>query len=108
MDEDGVMLRIAKDDAGPVVRLRVTGELDLDTAGQLADVVRDAVAGPGFERLEIDLGAVSFLDSSGLRVLVTGRTNAHSHGGTFAAVNVPPNIRRTMDITGLAEVLIGP
>ncbi len=102
------MLRISKDGAGPVVRLRVNGELDLDTAGQLADVVREAVTGPGFERLEVDLGEVSFLDSSGLRVLVNGLKNAQTRGGTFATVNVPPNIRRTMDITGLADVLIDP
>lgn len=100
------MLRITKD-GGPVVRLRVAGELDLNTSGQLADAVRAAVDEPGFQQLDVDLGAVTFLDSSGLRALVIGHTAAKKRGGTLTTVNVPPNIRRTMDITGLADVLIG-
>jgi anti-sigma B factor antagonist len=109
IDQDRDMLRITKDEgaAGPVVRLCVAGELDLNTSGQLADAVRTAVDVPGLRRLEVDLGEVTFMDSSGLRVLVIGHADAKKRGGALTAVNVPPNIRRTLDITGLADVLIG-
>ncbi|HKG35796.1 MAG TPA: STAS domain-containing protein [Solirubrobacterales bacterium] len=56
-------------DAGPVVFIRVTGEVDLANADQLADAlrgdgVRDAAG------VVLDLRGVPFMDSSGLRVLL--------------------------------------
>lgn len=97
-------MRITRD-GGAVVQLRVAGEVDLSTCEQLAAAVNDAVASPGFEKVVVDLGEVGFLDSSGLRALVDGLKGAKARGGTLVTTNVPPLVRKAMDITGLTEVL---
>ena len=48
-------------------RLGITGELDLATAPQLADLLSDPTVD------ELDLSGVSFIDASGLTVLVAAR-----------------------------------
>lgn len=98
------MLRITRE-GGSVVQLKVAGEVDLSTCDQLASAVADAVTTPGFEKVVVDLGQVGFLDSSGLRVLVDGLKFARANGGTLVTANVSPLVRKTMDITGLTEVL---
>ncbi len=52
-----------------VMGVCVAGEVDLDTAGQVANAVRNAVA-TGPREVHLDMAAVTFLDSSGIRTLL--------------------------------------
>ena len=51
----------------------------------------------------LDLGEVSFIDSSGLRALLIGRDAVVSAGGEFELVNPSTVVRRLLQITGLEE-----
>jgi anti-anti-sigma factor len=51
--------------------LRISGELDLSTAPELAAALSDAATGPA-STVTLDLSRTSFIDSSALRVLVAG------------------------------------
>ncbi|MGH3973196.1 MAG: STAS domain-containing protein [Pseudonocardiaceae bacterium] len=53
--------------ANGMVTVTAVGEIDLATAGQFRDTL--AHAGTDHDRLAIDLTAVDYLDSSGIRVL---------------------------------------
>ncbi|GAA2779413.1 STAS domain-containing protein [Nonomuraea dietziae] len=64
-------LRLARHAMGDAVVVAVEGELDLFTAPFLRDEVRDAIKQDG-ARLVLDLQALSFMDSSGLSVLIEG------------------------------------
>jgi anti-anti-sigma factor len=50
--------------------LAVVGEIDLATAPQLRDALNEA---RGVARVVVDLSSVTFIDSSGLNVLVHGQ-----------------------------------
>ena len=77
------------------------GELDLDTVDQLRAAVDD-LALRGFEAIVIDLRATTFLDSSGLHLLIaaTGRTDAR-----ITLIDGPAVVSRLFDLTGMRDVL---
>jgi anti-sigma B factor antagonist len=76
-----------------VIRLR--GELDLATAGKLAE---------GLSNLEgsvvvIDLSRLTFIDSSGISVLV----KEYNRRGELSLFNPRPNVARVLRIAGLED-----
>ena len=73
-------LRLARHALGDAVVVAVEGELDLFTAPFLRDEVRDAIKQDG-ARLVLDLQQLSFMDSSGLSVLIEAWRLATSEGG---------------------------
>jgi anti-sigma B factor antagonist len=86
------------------VRVRPTGELDLATAGQVRERIAELVAS-GFQRLVIDLRPTTFIDSTGLRLLLETDAAAKDGGWELAVVDGPPAVRRAFDITGLRPLL---
>jgi anti-sigma B factor antagonist len=88
-------------DPGPV--LKPSGEIDIQTSPLLADKLR-SVLDQGFSSVVVDLGAVTFLDSTGLSVLVTGLKQCRAAGGDFRLTDPQPNVRRVLEITGLTDI----
>ena len=83
---------------GAVV-VRLAGELDLYNS----EVVRDALteaAGRSPERIVVDLGEVSFLDSTALGVLIEARGKLHDRRSFLLAA---PGLeaRRALEVSGL-------
>lgn len=89
---------------GPVVRLKVTGAVDLGTAAKLErELVRESV--PGGE-LRLDLSGVWFIDSLGLRAIARAAHIARSRGGELRLESpLPTQARRVIEITGLQNFL---
>ena len=85
-------------------RVVATGELDLTTASALqARVFDELTAG---HDVELDLSAVPFVDSSGLRVLVLAAREATDRGVTFTLLEpLPAQMRRVLTVTGLIDRL---
>jgi anti-anti-sigma factor len=80
----------------------VSGELCLATAPGLLARVEEL--DPGFSRLILDLRQVTFLDSTGIRLLVQMEARAQSDGFNFA-VSVEGEPARTLQIAGMADRL---
>jgi anti-sigma B factor antagonist len=84
--------------------LAVSGDLDLAAVPHLREEAAERISA-GRGALCLDLGGVTFLDSSGLGVLVELRTRARSNGVSFELLNVPSGPARIITIAGLAETL---
>jgi anti-sigma B factor antagonist len=84
------------------VRLAPVGDLDLATVEPLWNEI-DRVRERGFEKLVLDLRRLTFLDSSGLRLLVRAQEETHKDGAEFALVDGVPEVCRVLDITGLRD-----
>ena len=54
-------------------------------------------------RVEVDMGAVTFIDSSGLRILYDART-ASPEGEMPLLTDVPERVRWVIDVTGLTNL----
>jgi anti-sigma B factor antagonist len=88
---------------GACAVLRVTGEIDIYTAPLLRERVIQLVD-DGARHIIADLRGVTFLDSTGLGVLVGSLKRLRSHGGSLSVVINADRILRIFRITGLANV----
>jgi anti-anti-sigma factor len=79
----------------------VEGEFDLAVVDEFLE--RALAALDRCQTLELDLGGVSFIDSSGLGALVRVRQEAAIRGKTMSLVNVSAATHRLLQITGLHE-----
>ncbi|MFC8278261.1 STAS domain-containing protein [Streptomyces sp. NPDC057271] len=86
-------------DAGTAV-LTVGGELDMDTATLLHHHLADQFL-HGRRDLVLDLSSLSFMDSSGLNVLIRAAREAREAGGDLHLAAPAPAVRRILEITGL-------
>src|SRR5947208_1785551 len=82
----------------------VAGELDLHTAGELSAELDGAIARRP-KRVVVDLGGVTFLDSTALGVLVTAAKHARAVGAATLVVTDDPHTLKIFRITGLDAVL---
>jgi anti-sigma B factor antagonist len=90
-------------DHDDVVILTVSGEIDLATAPSLAAALDDIEVGSG-RRVHLDLADVTFLDSSGISVLVECRQRLEDGGAVLVLHRATPTVRRVLEISGLEAV----
>jgi anti-sigma B factor antagonist len=84
----------------------IRGEIDLANAADLENGLRRALDGSP-SSVVLDLEALTFIDSSGLRVLVALSKEAQSRNASFGLRNVPRHAQRVLDITGLSDLFDG-
>jgi anti-sigma B factor antagonist len=100
-NEADLTLDLGDRDDGTVL-VTVTGEIDSSNCDRLQSLLSER-AGPG--AVDVDLGGVTFIDSSGLRALLVGQQAVMSAAGSLRVVNPSDNVRRLFEITGLTERL---
>jgi anti-anti-sigma factor len=84
------------------VLVRITGDLDLATSPRVDDALASA---PVAERVVIDLTGCTFVDSSGMRVLVQVARDAPGSGRGVSLVAPGAGIRRVLEISGVDTLL---
>ncbi|MEY2580398.1 MAG: hypothetical protein QOE09_247 [Ilumatobacteraceae bacterium] len=84
------------------VVLSIDGEIDLATAGAFGAAIDEGLRKTG--KVVLDFARVTFMDSSGLNVLVAA---AGQDGRRDSVVirNPPDSVQRLLSITGLNEVV---
>jgi anti-sigma B factor antagonist len=96
-------IRVAQSGDG-LVRVHVTGELDLTTSPELADALRREIEAG--KRVVLDLSKVAFIDSTGLSTLIGAVRSAESNGASLSvSPRLPSHVSRVFDITGLTSLL---
>ncbi|WP_433303868.1 STAS domain-containing protein [Actinoplanes sp. CA-030573] len=95
-------------DGDGVVRLAMTGDLDMATTGLLQRRVATTLEKDRPKRLVIDVAGVTFCDSSGIHAFLLAREAANRQGVAFLLANPSGITRRTLEITGLLERLTTP
>jgi anti-sigma B factor antagonist len=88
-------------DAG-VGQLTITGVVDSHTAPQLQEAIQ--AKGSGHD-LHLDLAAVDFIDSSGLRIIVNAHSELEAAGSRLVLSRASDAVSRLLDITGLTDHL---
>ena len=80
--------------------MTAVGEIDLDTKRELESALMDLCADQ--RRLELDLSGVSFIDSTGLGVLLSARNLCAESGGMLTLHAPSEKVRRTFEMAGLS------
>jgi anti-sigma B factor antagonist len=88
------------------VRVAPEGELDLATVGGVRAEL-DHLLGVGFTHIVLDLRRLSFLDSTGLRLILETKRDAEAKAIRLEIVPGPPEVQRIFEITKTDAWLFG-
>jgi anti-anti-sigma factor len=97
MSELGAQLDISVTNDG----WALNGEIDAHTAPTLERALAELPSTVA----TVDVAGVTFMDSSGLRVLMAATLHARESGGDLIIANPTPGIVRLVEISGLSEHL---
>jgi anti-anti-sigma factor len=86
------------------VRIVPVGEVDLATTPRLAEAIDD-LRGSGFDHVVLDLRGVTFIDSTGLRLILELHGVAGTDSLTFELIPGPPAVQRIFEATGTLDRL---
>jgi len=89
---------------GDVTVVDVSGRITLgEGSSELRDALRDLVA-KGNKKILLNLGDVSYIDSSGIGELVSGFTSVSNQGGQLKLLNLTKRVKDLLQITKLYTV----
>ena len=97
--------RVESADSGQGCHLVVHGDVDVATAHLLSKAVTDALD-RGRRDVTIDMRSVTFMDSTGLSAILTGREGAVAAGGSLRLTDASSAVRLVLDATSLTAVLL--
>jgi len=102
LDDVGLRYDVSDPSNGAVV-VHLHGELDLASAPELQRELLALLARP-VDDLTLDLGSLTFLDSSGLGALYRARQTADEQGIPLRLQAVPDHVMRVLDVTAMTEL----
>jgi anti-sigma B factor antagonist len=84
--------------------ITLRGEIDYTNAGAVVEAVRAAVTRARPAAIRIDMNGVTFLDSSGIAVLVKGMKAARETGAEYRVSAPRPKVYDQLQMTGLTDL----
>jgi anti-anti-sigma factor len=98
------ILDVRTEDRNGLVHVALVGELDLSTVAKVQDELRRIeAAAPA--TMVVDLSKLTFLDSTGLRCIITADERAREEGRRVVIVRGPDPVQRVFAITRLEDRL---
>jgi anti-anti-sigma factor len=82
--------------------LALAGELDFASIDVLEEALADAMRSRS-GRVLIDLSALQFIDSTGMRTLYVALQQAREDGSVLQFVRAPESVMHALELTGLAS-----
>ena len=79
-------------------RVRLSGRLDTVTAPELDTRLAPILGDPAVTVVVLDLGALEYISSAGIRCVVKARKALAGREGSLALVNVQPPVQKVFDI----------
>jgi anti-sigma B factor antagonist len=98
------ILEVKTEERDGLVHVALVGELDLSTVAKVQEELRRVEAGAP-PTVVVDLSKLTFLDSTGLRCIVTADERARDAGRRVVVVRGPDPVHRVFTITRLEERL---
>ena len=98
------ILEVITEERDGLVHVDLVGELDLSSVAKVQDELR-RIEQSGAGTLVLDLSKLTFLDSTGLRCIITADERAREAGRRMVVVRGPDAVQRVFSITRLEERL---
>ena len=96
-------MTIEKNAEGKKLTITLTGRLDTTTAPKLETELKQNIS--GVEELVLDLAALEYLSSAGLRVLLSAQ-KVMNRQGSMVVKNVNETIMEIFEVTGFVDLLV--
>ena len=87
------------------VTVRITGELDHCSAQSVRRELDALIAEPGVKRLVLDMADMTFMDSSGIGVILGRYRELRERGGSVAVKNLNPQVEKVFTLSGMRQVI---
>ena len=87
-----------------VVRVEVSGEVDVSCASELREAL-DTSLGEGARTIEVDISEMSYIDSTGIGVLVGFAHRAEEASARLFVLNPQRNVARVLALLGVDKQL---
>jgi anti-anti-sigma factor len=87
-----------------VQHLTLTGRLDSATFVTLEKTINGLFSSAG-DRVLIDLSALSYISSAGLRLMVVAAKRARQVGGQLILCGLSPTVRDVFEISGFLKIM---
>lgn len=84
---------------------RISGELDLVIADKFRTAVDQALDRGNCSKLILDLSRVTFIDSSGLGVILGRYKRLTPQGGVMAIVAPQPQVEKILEFSGIKRII---
>lgn len=94
-------MQIRSETVGTRAIARLTGELDHHSAAETRLALDALLSNPAVNELELDLRAVSFMDSSGLGVILGRYRTLSRRGGSLALAGANKHVDRILRMAGV-------
>lgn len=88
-----------------ILCVRLDGELDHHTAIQLREKVDRAIKNLGLSNILLNLERLTFMDSSGLGVILGRYNQVKSLGGEMVVCCVKPQVKRLFEMSGMFKIV---
>jgi stage II sporulation protein AA (anti-sigma F factor antagonist) len=88
-----------------VLCIRVEGELDHHTAEKLRKEVAQSLEQYEIKHMILNLGELSFMDSSGLGVILGRYNYINSLGGQMVVCAISPAVKRLFEMSGIFKII---
>lgn len=98
-------LQSAFDVKGDVLIVRLSGELDHHEAEILRDRWKEMLYSNPVKHILLNLEAVTFMDSSGLGVVLGRYKEAKQLGGEMVVCSISPIVKRIFEMSGLFKII---
>lgn len=92
--------------ADELLTARIIGDIDHHSAKEMRETIDDAVLKGQVRELEIDFRDVTFMDSSGIGLVMGRYKRMQELGGTLHLVNVASHLKKVMVLAGLDRLAV--
>jgi len=97
----GIQLNIE----GRVLIASLTGELDHHQAERLRPQIDSAYENSVCKHLVLDMSEISFMDSSGIGMIIGRYKNTEKRGGQLVLASMDERVSRLFEVSGLAKIV---
>lgn len=90
---------------GDILTVALCGELDHHSSEELRDKIDKSFERSGCKHMVFDFSQVTFMDSSGIGMMIGRYKNTEKRGGFLSVAGMNNDLQRIYQISGLAKII---
>ncbi|MEK6263619.1 anti-sigma F factor antagonist [Clostridium sp.] len=84
----------------------MSGELDHHSSEEVRNIIDDRLDRDRFNKLIMDFNGVSFMDSSGIGVVIGRYRKLHMRNGEVCVTNIKSSVKRVFELSGMFKIIM--
>ncbi len=105
VEKGGDVMEIKTESIGATLVVKMNGEIDHHSVGGIRDAIDREFALRNIVNIVMDFDEVTFMDSSGIGMIVGRYKQVSARGGRMMIIRVKPQVDKILEISGLKKIL---